>query len=93
VLAHFLKSAKCKPITTIPLPQTVCPNTNRTHFFSKYCPRAAGKALNVGQRNWCKRGGNYAANGNLEKLKLNKIAARWPAKAVAQFFYFFKNRQ
>ena len=23
------------------------------------------------------------------KLKLNKIAARWPAKAVAQFFYFF----
>ena len=22
-------------------------------------------------------------------LKLNKIAARWPAKAVAQFFYFF----
>ena len=28
-----------------------------------------------------------------EKLKLNKIAARWPAKAVAQFFYFFKNRQ
>ena len=27
------------------------------------------------------------------KLKLYKIAARWPAKAVAQFFYFFKNRQ
>ena len=25
-----------------------------------------------------------------EKLKLNKIAARWPAKAVAQFFLFFK---
>ena len=24
-----------------------------------------------------------------KKLKLNKIAARWPAKAVAQFFYFF----
>ena len=23
------------------------------------------------------------------KLKVNKIAARWPAKAVAQFFYFF----
>ena len=23
------------------------------------------------------------------KMKLNKIAARWPAKAVAQFFYFF----
>ena len=23
------------------------------------------------------------------KLKLNKIAARWPAKAVAQFLYFF----
>ena len=22
-------------------------------------------------------------------LKVNKIAARWPAKAVAQFFYFF----
>ena len=27
------------------------------------------------------------------KLKLNKIAARWPAKAVAQFFCSFKNRQ
>ena len=27
------------------------------------------------------------------KLELNKIAARWPAKAVAQFFYLFKNRQ
>ena len=26
-------------------------------------------------------------------FKVNKIAARWPAKAVAQFFYFFKNRQ
>ena len=24
------------------------------------------------------------------KLKLNKIAARWPAKAVAQFFTFSK---
>ena len=24
-----------------------------------------------------------------KKQKLNKIAARWPAKAVAQFFYFF----
>ena len=24
-----------------------------------------------------------------EKLKLNKIAARWPAKAVVQFFYSF----
>ncbi len=28
-----------------------------------------------------------------EEQKLNKIAARWPAKAVAQFFRFFKNRQ
>ena len=27
---------------------------------------------------------------NIGKLVLNKIAARWPAKAVAQFFYFFK---
>ncbi|MEE1247865.1 MAG: hypothetical protein UHU19_01320, partial [Lachnospiraceae bacterium] len=26
----------------------------------------------------------------LDKLEVNKIAARWPAKAVAQFFYFFK---
>ena len=25
-----------------------------------------------------------------KKLKLNKIAARWPAKAVAQFFTFSK---
>ena len=25
----------------------------------------------------------------LDKLELNKIAARWPAKAVAQFFYSF----
>ena len=25
-----------------------------------------------------------------EKLGLNKIAARWPAKAVAQFFYFIE---
>ena len=24
-----------------------------------------------------------------EKAELNKIAARWPAKAVAQFFYSF----
>ncbi len=24
-----------------------------------------------------------------KKQKVNKIAARWPAKAVAQFFYFF----
>ena len=24
----------------------------------------------------------------IEKSELNKIAARWPAKAVAQFFYF-----
>ena len=23
------------------------------------------------------------------KYEVNKIAARWPAKAVAQFFYFF----
>ena len=29
----------------------------------------------------------------IDKLKVNKIAARWPAKAVAQFFYSFKNRQ
>ena len=25
----------------------------------------------------------------LDKLELNKIAARWPAKAVAQFFLLF----
>ena len=25
-----------------------------------------------------------------DKLKVNKIAARWPAKAVAQFFTFSK---
>ena len=28
-----------------------------------------------------------------EKFELNQIAARWPAKAMAQCFYFFKNRQ
>ena len=28
--------------------------------------------------------------GKTQKLKLNKIAARWPAKAVAQFFTFSK---
>jgi len=27
--------------------------------------------------------------GESVKLEVNKIAARWPAKAVAQFFYFF----
>ena len=27
------------------------------------------------------------------KFKVNKIAARWPVKAVAHFLYFFKNRQ
>ena len=26
---------------------------------------------------------------NAEKWKLNKIATRWPAKAMAQFFYSF----
>ena len=25
--------------------------------------------------------------GNLDKLPLNKIATRWPAKAMAQFFF------
>ena len=31
------------------------------------------------------------ANGHrLDKQELNKIAARWPAKAVAQFFTFSK---
>ena len=27
---------------------------------------------------------------DLRKLKLNKIAARWPAKAMAQFFLFLQ---
>ena len=30
------------------------------------------------------------ANGHRDKLEVNKIAARWPAKAVAQFFTFSK---
>ena len=33
------------------------------------------------------------AQEETKKLEVNKIAARWPAKAVAQFFYSFKNRQ
>ena len=40
------------------------------------------------------------ANGGIEnmvnwegKLELNKIAARWPAKAVAQFFLTFIKKQ
>ena len=28
-----------------------------------------------------------------QKFKVNKIAARWPAKAVAQFFTFSKKRE
>ena len=31
----------------------------------------------------------YNAESLIGNLQLNKIAARWPAKAVAQFFYFF----
>ena len=31
----------------------------------------------------------FRAMNQFRKLKLNKIAARWPAKAVAQFFTFF----
>ena len=37
--------------------------------------------------------GGYVCDYLHDKLKLNKIAARWPAKSVAQFFYSFKNRQ
>ena len=29
----------------------------------------------------------------LDKFQLNKIAARWPAKAVAQFFYNSNKKQ
>ena len=31
----------------------------------------------------------YSLDKHLPKQEVNKIAARWPAKAVAQFFYFF----
>ena len=32
----------------------------------------------------------YTVQKDMYKFKLNKIAARWPAKAVAQFFTFSK---
>ena len=41
--------------------------------------------------NMANRSSNTAAvpeaKGALDKFKLNKIAARWPAKAVTQFFF------
>ena len=37
---------------------------------------------------------SYSAIMDLfRKREVNKIAARWPAKAVAQFSYSFKKRQ
>ena len=33
---------------------------------------------------------SFHCSSSFIKLELNKIAARWPAKAVAQFFYFSK---
>ena len=57
----FLKSAfalfelvKCQRLyQSAPMPQTVCQNTKHIHIVTKLYPGAAGKALNVGARNWC----------------------------------------
>ena len=46
---------------------------------------SAGEAISLSSYN-----NNSFVRHQIDKLKLNKIAARWPAKAVAQFFYFFK---
>jgi hypothetical protein len=33
--------------------------------------------------------GNISSTiSNIDKMSLNKIAARWPAKAVAQFYFY-----